>query len=866
MRMVGSGHQQARWEPPRDVAAIAEDRDDNVWVSVDVGSSARKLFRIRDLRVQEEFAPDRMPLVRRIAADPTGGIWLGFEDGNLGHYQNGKLEIFPLPNGSVPHRGSHRTLTNAEIGYLGLTIDADGSAWVSTWSGLVRWKNREMKTLTSKNGLPCDAIVSAIRDDQATLWLYTKCGFVAVTDAELEQWWQQPDRIVDVRVLDVFDGAVLPAGPRRFQPAVSKSPDGRLWFVNGGVLQMIDPGGLRKNRIPPPVYVEGVRADRQDYAIDGLVRLPARSRDIEISYTALSFSAPQKVRFRYKLEGRDQEWQDAGQRRQVFYSDLPPGHVPIPCDGCQQRRGVERDRRVIDFSIAPAYYQTTWFRAALLVAVLALLWAVYQLRLRQLAHRLRRAAPRAGQRTDAHRARAARHAAAKLPWRHVSLSSGCQRAPRSAVGRQSSDWTRHSSMAPTRSGRDGMPCRVCALPRWSRTTWPSRSARWAKSSRPLRATTRTAEPQPLMSPSTARREPSARSFATISTGSPARRCATPSGTPALVGLKWRSGTMTASFTCASVTMAKASIAGVLDAHRAGHFGLPGMRERAEQIGGHLEVWSEAGMGTEVALTIPGATVYATPRTRRPFWSFAGRRQGAFMSASSDPIRILTVDDHPLLRAGIEALVSSQPDMLVVAECSNGRDAIQQFRKHRPDVTLMDLQMPEMSGTDAIIAIRAEFPDARIIVLTTYAGDVQALRALQAGARGYLLKDAVQEELLDTIRAVHAGKKTLSPTISRGIAEHATDDALTKSEIDVLRLIAEGKANKQIADQLSIAEETVKSRVKNILSKLGADDRTHAAMIGLKRGIIQLQGVRCVTRTSDVFHSLRASSHSSTSVR
>ena len=212
-----------------------------------------------------------------------------------------------------------------------------------------------------------------------------------------------------------------------------------------------------------------------------------------------------------------------------------------------------------------------------------------------------------------------------------------------------------------------------------------------------------------------------------------------------------------------------------------------------------------------------------------------------MSVGSDPIRILTVDDHPLLRAGIEALVSSQADMLVVAECANGRDAIRQFRKCRPDVTLMDLQMPEMSGTDAIIAIRDEFPDARIIVLTTYAGDVQALRALQAGARGYLLKDAVQEELLDTIRAVHAGKKTLSPAISQGIAEHATDDALTKSEIDVLRLIAEGRANKQIADHLSIAEETVKSRVKNILSKLGADDRTHAAMIGLKRGIIQLQG-------------------------
>jgi DNA-binding NarL/FixJ family response regulator len=215
------------------------------------------------------------------------------------------------------------------------------------------------------------------------------------------------------------------------------------------------------------------------------------------------------------------------------------------------------------------------------------------------------------------------------------------------------------------------------------------------------------------------------------------------------------------------------------------------------------------------------------------------KTAAFVSATSDPIRILTVDAHPLLRAGIEALVSSQADMLVVAASSNGRDAIQQFRKHRPDVTLMDLQMPEMSGTDAILAIRAEFPDARIIVLSTHAGDVQALRALQAGARGYLLKDAVPEELLATIRAVQAGKKTLSPTVSQGIAEHAIEDALTNGEIDVLRLIAEGKANKRIADRLSISEETVKTRVKSILSKLGADDRTHAAMIGLKRGIIEL---------------------------
>ncbi len=178
-------------------------------------------------------------------------------------------------------------------------------------------------------------------------------------------------------------------------------------------------------------------------------------------------------------------------------------------------------------------------------------------------------------------------------------------------------------------------------------------------------------------------------------------------------------------------------------------------------------------------------------------------------------------------------------MELVAEASDGREAIAQFRKHHPDVTLMDLQMPEMDGIDAMIAIRSEFPEARIIVLTTYTGDVQVLRALKAGARAYLLKGLLRKELLETIRAVHAGQKRISPEIAAQLAEYAAEDALTSREIDVLRLIAAGNANKQIAAQLSITEETVKGHVKNILSKLRANDRTHAVTIGLKRGIIKL---------------------------
>ena len=201
--------------------------------------------------------------------------------------------------------------------------------------------------------------------------------------------------------------------------------------------------------------------------------------------------------------------------------------------------------------------------------------------------------------------------------------------------------------------------------------------------------------------------------------------------------------------------------------------------------------------------------------------------------------MLTVDDHALLRTGIRRLIGTESDMQLVAEARTGREAVEEFRTHRPDVTLMDLQMPDMAGIEAIIAIRGEFPEARIIVLSTYSGDVQVARALKAGARAYLLKTNVNKELLATIRAVHAGQKRISVEVASGLAEHTGEDQLTEREIEVLRLVGAGNANKEIAAQLDLAEDTVKRHVTNILSKLRANDRTHAVTIGLKRGIIEL---------------------------
>ncbi|MGA9861144.1 MAG: two-component regulator propeller domain-containing protein [Terriglobales bacterium] len=348
------------------VTAITEDLDHNIWAA----TTQPALFRIQDLGVREEIAPPRIPRVLSLAADPKDGVWLGLANGDLARYRRGQLDIMPTSR-PVKH----------PIGNL--MVESDGSAWGATQDGLLRWKEGKEEILNSHNGLPCDNVFALVKDKRGALWLDTQCGLVVIEASELNRWWEQPDVKLNVRTLDVFDGAQ--PGLTNFRPEASKSPDGKLWFANENILQVVDPEHLQANGVPPPVHVEQIIADRKKYlARDGL-QLRARTRDVEIEYTALSLVVPEKVRFRYKLEGHDTDWQDPLERRQVFFTDLPPGNyrfhvIAANNDGVWNNAGD-----TTAFSILPAFYQTTWFRLCCVMAASGILWLLYALRLRRLA-------------------------------------------------------------------------------------------------------------------------------------------------------------------------------------------------------------------------------------------------------------------------------------------------------------------------------------------------------------------------------------------------------------------------------------------------------------------------------------------------
>ncbi len=350
------------------IFGIAEDSDGNIWV--EAKGPPGTLVRIRGLRIQEMFFPPKTPFTGRIVADPQRGIWLGLRSGDLGRFRDGKVQTFSFDE----HPNSH---------FMAITAASDGSILGGTASGVVAWKDGKQQILSKDNGLPCNYVSGLITDDAGNLWLFAQCGLIEIPRDQMREWWEHPESKLILRVFDTFDG--FRSGLGHFNTS-AKTPDGRLWFANGSVLQVIDPAHVSQNIVPPPVKIQALVADHKAYPMDSGIKLPALTRDLEIDYTALSYAAPQKVLFRYMLDGRDSGFQEAGIRRQAFYNDLRPGHYRFHVIACNNDGVWNEAGASLTFLIAPAWYQTVWFRILCAAVFLVLLWGIYRLRVRQLQH------------------------------------------------------------------------------------------------------------------------------------------------------------------------------------------------------------------------------------------------------------------------------------------------------------------------------------------------------------------------------------------------------------------------------------------------------------------------------------------------
>jgi PAS domain S-box-containing protein len=349
------------------VLGITEDVNGNIWA--ECKGPPRKLIRIRDFKVLEQFSEPQVPRAKAIAADPKGGIWLGTLDGDLTFFQDGLAHTSPLNL-----KGKSWIDRMADQ----IAVDPDGSVITASHNGLVMLRAGKVQRLGKANGLPCDGVGGFTVDNDKNLWLNTPCGFIEIAAADVQRWWTRPDTIVQTRLFDTLDGAR--PGRASFNPA-AKSPDGRLWFVNGVVLQMIDPSHLSGDGTVTPVYVENVVADRKQYKPQEGLQLPPLTRDLQIAYTSPSFLIPQKVKFRYRLDGHDRDWQDAGTRREAFYTELGPGKYRFRVIACNNNGVWNEQGATLDFAIAPAFYQTLWFRSLGVVLFLAVLAGLYRLRL-----------------------------------------------------------------------------------------------------------------------------------------------------------------------------------------------------------------------------------------------------------------------------------------------------------------------------------------------------------------------------------------------------------------------------------------------------------------------------------------------------
>jgi len=591
---------KANGKPLGVVVAITEDTNHDIWVAV----TTPALLRIHDFAVQEEFSPPKIPRAASLASDSAGGIWLGLLDGDLARYRKGRFET--VVTAQSPTSGAINNLF----------VDSDGSLWAATGTGLIRWKAGRTQRLGSRNGLPCDSINAVVADDRGSLWLDAACGYIAITRSDLETWWRQPEYQVKTRLLDAFDGAQTSS--THFRPTASSSFDGKLWFANQSVLQEIDPGRLHLNAVPPPVHIEQVIADHKAYENTGELRLPPLTRDLEVDYTALSLAVPQKVRFRYQLEGHDADWQDPQGRRQAFYSDLAPGayrfHVIASNnDGVWNETGA-----TMGFTVLPAYYQTIWFRLLCCAIFAFLLWALYRLRLRQVAARMQ---ARLEERL-AERERIARDLHDTLLQGFVSAYMQLDVA---------------NDRLPPDSPAKPLVQRVLDL--MKQVSEEGRNA-----IRSLRSTgsdgndldqvlSRVQEELPAQSPV---------DFRVIVEGKhrqlhpvireEACRIAREAIINAFLHANATKIEAEIEYTARSlgITVRDNGVgidSKVLQTGREGHWGLSNMRERAEKIGAKLDVLSRPGAGTEVQLYIPGNVAFLSP-TSKPFGRWLFRWFGA----------------------------------------------------------------------------------------------------------------------------------------------------------------------------------------------------------------------------------------------
>jgi|HubBroStandDraft_5_1064220.scaffolds.fasta_scaffold00553_13 signal transduction histidine kinase/ligand-binding sensor domain-containing protein len=570
-------------DPKGVVTSLTEDVAGNVWA--EVRGNPSKLLRIQDRRVREVFEEPRVPAATRLAADPEGGVWLGLRSGNLARFRNGVVETYLF---------EHDSVSPAPISQL--AVRRDGSVLAAATFGLLGWRQGTRRLMTVHNGLPCDRIDSVVEDDHATVWLGTPCGLLGLAPEEVNEWWRNPEIRVHPRILDSLDG--WEPGEISFQPA-ARSSDGRLWFANESALQMVDPDRLPHNTLPPPVHIEEIIADRKEFPRVAGMRLPPLTRDLQISYTALSLVAPQRVRFRYRLEGHDPDWQDAATRRQAFYNDLPPGDYRFRVIACNNDGVWNEVGDSVSFTIAPAWYQERLFRAACLILGALSLWALYRLRVRQIEAA---AATRFGERL-AERTRVARdihdtllqtiqgsklvaddaleHAAdpGRLQTAIEQLANWLARATREgraalnslratpAEGHDFIEALRRAAEEETGASSPGVTCRSAGEPRKIHPFVADEVYRIACEA--VRNARMHAKASKL-----------------------------------LLELEYGQR-LILRITDDGIGMDSA----LLEQGRAGHFGLQGMRERAAHMEGKLTITSAPGAGTVVTLIVPGGIAF-----------------------------------------------------------------------------------------------------------------------------------------------------------------------------------------------------------------------------------------------------------------